>query len=279
MTERELIQKRIENWRIRPDLAPNDEKEIREFIKQAGFCYTYHIPRDTIPSLLQTISGSVDLQIAPGYSETDPFNAMLNETFRSYTRQRLFVEVIVFGKHPVIVYRDVFMRLYRLMGSSVRGGYLTRRKRNTRLENDVITFLNEKRTASRKELRLTLLTNKHRQRNELSAALESLGRQLKIVRLRQSGGNELEWATPESWHPELCGESARLDRGEAIDYLIIRLLRTAVAASRKAVHRFFRYTIPADVLDQSLNSLVQRGVIRVDSELIIDGKHALVARE
>ncbi len=277
MTQRELEQKRVELWRLRPDLAPNDEKEIREFIKEAGFCYTYHIPKDTIPSLIQTITGSVNSEKQFRFSPSDPFYEMLNETFRSYSNHKLFVEISAFGKHPVIVYRDVFARLYRILGTEVRGGYLARRKRNTKLENEIVTYLNEKGATSRRELRMTLLNKQKNNTIELSKALDALGRQLKIVRIRASN-NGLMWITPEKWNPRLCRDAADIDREEAIEYLIIRCIRIAVALSRKGLKRFFKNIIPTDVIDLHLNSLIQRKLIVTDPDLIIDGKRALKIR-
>ena len=279
MTPQELAQKRVEHWRLRPDLAPNDEKEIREFIKQAGFCYTYHIPKDTIPSLIQTISGGVTANERHTYpQQNDPFQEMLNETFRKYRRQKLFVEVGVFGKHPVIVYHDVFARLYRIIGSDVRGGYLFRRKRNTKLENNILAYLNDKGAASRRELRMAVVPPNEKSSTVLTKALDSLARQLKLVRIREGGENGLQWTTPEQWNPRLCEYAATLDRNEAIEFLIVRFIRISIATSRKALKRFFKNLLPADILDLSLNSLIQRGLVIVDPELIVDGKHALKSR-
>ncbi len=279
MTHRDLAQKRVELWRLRPDLAPNDEKEIREFIKLAGFCYTYHIPKDAIPSLIQTISGTVTSNTWNTYpQQNDPYQEMLNETFRTYHKQKLFVEVGVFGKHPVIVYRDVFARLYRIIGSDVRGGYLSRRKRNTQLENAILSFLQDKGAATRKELRLSVTKPRKKDGNELSKALDSLARQLKIIRIRQGNVIDLQWITPEHWNPQLCEEAVTLDRDEAIEFLILRFVKTAIATSRKALKRFFKHIIPSEFLDLTLNSLIQRGLVVVDPELIIDGKRALKTR-
>ncbi len=277
MTQTELAEKRVELWRLRPDLAPNDEKEIRKFIKEAGFCYTYHIPKDTIPSLIQTVSGAVN---APGRyknSPDDPFYEMINETYRSYYNQKLFIEVVVFGKHPVIVYRDVLARLYRLTGTDVQRGYLSRRKRNTNLEKAIISYLNEKGPATRRELRLSLFDKRKNSAIKLTKAIESLGRQLKVIRTRQEN-NELRWITPEKWNPHLCNEAIKIERDEAIEYLALRFLQISVASSRKALRRFFKNVIPPAVMDHTLNSLIQRGIIVIDPDLIVDGKRALKAR-
>lgn len=277
MTQTELAEKRVELWRLRPDLAPNDEKEIRKFIKEAGFCYTYHMPKDTIPSLIQTVSGSVN---APGRyknSVDDPFYEMINETFQSYYKQKLFIEVVVFGKHPVIVYRDVFTRLYRLSGADVQRGYLSRRKRNTNLEKNIISFLNENGSTTRRELRLSLLDKRKNNATRLTKALDSLGRQLKIIRTRQKN-NELRWITPETWNPHLCNKAIKIERDEAIEYLALRFLQISVASSRKALRRFFKNVIPPAVMDHTLNSLIQRGIIVIDPDLIRDGKRALKVR-
>jgi hypothetical protein len=278
MTSEEYARIRLERWRLRPDLAPNDEHEIRDFIKEAGLCYTYHIPRYTIPSLIQTISGSVTPSEQYSYMPDNPFHEMLNSTFRVFYKKKLFVEVGVFGKHPVIVYRDVFARLYRIIGTEVRGGYLTKRRRNTNLETAIISFMNEKGPVTRRELRISLLSKKKDTAVVLTKALESLGRRLKVIRIRQAGDNGLMWLTPEKWNPRLCTEAAQLERSEAIEYLILRFLNISVATSRRALKRFFNYIIPSDVTDLTLNSLIQRGLIKVDPDLIIDGKKALKSR-
>lgn len=278
MTQLELAQKRVERWRLRPDLAPNDENEIRTFIQSAGFCFTYHIAKDSIPSLIQTISGSVESNNHFGYLSGDPYHEMLHQTFRIYSKKKLFLEVGVFGKHPVIVYRDVLMRLYRIVGTDIRGGYLANRKRNTNLENAIITFLNEKGPATRRELRISLLSTRKTGGVPLSKSLESLSRQLKVVRIRQSGNEGIQWITPEKWNPRLCAEAVELKRDDAIEYLVTRFLKTAVASSRKALRRFFTNIVPPDVMDRTLNSLIQRGLVVVDPDLIIDGKKALKTR-
>ncbi len=277
MTKRELKERRVERWRLRPDLAPNDEKEIRAFIKDAGFCFTYHISKDTIPSLIQTITGSSTANNHFIYSSDDPFHEMLNETFRAYYKKKLFVEVGVFGKHPVIVYRDIFIRLYRIAGTDIRGGYLARRKRNTNLEKAIIAFLNDKGPVTRRELRISLMSKKTNS-IALTKALESLGRQLKVIRIRQAGYDGLMWITPEKWNPRLCTEASKLERDEVIEYLITRFLQTSVATSRKALKRFFNHIIPPEVMDRTLNSLIQRRLVVVDPDLIIDGKKALKTR-
>lgn len=278
MTEQELREKRVERWRLRPDLAPNNEKEVRSFIKDVGFCRTYHTPKTTIPSLIQTITGVDNSYPHFNHTHDDPYNEMLKETFRRYAQQKLFVEVGVFGKHPVIVYRDVFMRLYRIIGRDIKGGYLTRRQRNTKLETSIISLLTATGPLSRRTIRLSLHGNERSRSNAISAALESLYRQMKLIRVRYVGDDPLEWATPEQWNPCLCQKSTHLSRDEAIEYLILRFLHTAVASSRKTIHRFFKHVIPEEIIDHSVNSLVQRGLILIDPELILDGKKALKAR-
>jgi len=277
MTFEELKNKRVERWQLRPDLAPNDEKEIRQFIKRSGFCYTFHIAKDTIPSLIQTISGSADNNHVH-YSQNDPFQEMLNQTFRTYNKQKLFVEVGVFGKHPVIVYRDVFMHLYRIIGSDIRGGYLSKRQRNTKFEQSILTYIEEKGSATRKELRLALQHTIKKNSLPLTKALESLARQLKLVRIREADDNGLQWTTPEYWNSRQCSEAVKLNRDEAIEFLLLRFIDTSIATSRKSLKRFFKYIIPSENLDLSLNSLIQRGLVLIDPELIIDGKRALKIR-
>ncbi len=277
MTEQELIQHRVERWRLRPDLAPNNEKEIREFIKTAGLCYTYHISKDSLPSLIQTVSGAIHSPTRYKITLDDPFYAMINETFRSYFKQKLFVEVVIFGKHPVIVYRDVLVRLYRLTGAEIQRGTVSKRKRNTKIENEIISFLNDKGPATRRDIRLAILDKRKNTAGVLTKTLDSLGRQLKIIRSRQEN-SELLWITPEKWDPRLCDDAIKIERDEAIEYIILRFLQISIASSRKALKRFFKNVIPTDLLDHSLNSLIQRGLIVIDPDLIIDGKRALKAR-
>lgn len=278
MKLKDLAEKRTELWRLRPHLAPNNEKEIREFIKLAGFCYTYHIPRDTIPSLTQTISGIRIPKTHFPFSNTDPFREMLDETFRIYSKQKLFVEVGIFGKHPVIVYRDVFSRLYRIAGKEVRSGYINRRKRNTNIEKAVLSFLDERGPAGRREIRTSVFSNDRKEPGTLTKVLESLSRELKIIRTRRMYDTRIAWLTPEKWNPRLCEESTKIDLSDAIEYLIIRFLRISVASSRKSLKRFFQHVIPSDIMDYHLNSLIQRGLIVTDAELVLEGKRALKIR-
>jgi hypothetical protein len=278
MTIQELVRKRIERWRLRPDLAPNDEKEIRRFIKDVGFCYTFHIPKDTIPSLIQTIGGTQDVGNHFAEKPNNPYHQMLSETFAAYRKQKLFLEVGIFGKHPVTIYRDVFVRIYRVTGNHVRGGSPLRRKRNTKLEQLILEYLTEKETATRRDLRLSVLTKKQHDLNVLTRSLESLSKQLKIIRLRQSDNNELIWMRPEQWSPQLCRQASELSYDDAVEDLILRFLTTTIATSRRAVRKFFKHCIPPTLLDYRLDSLLQRGLILVDPELIIDGKKALKIR-
>jgi hypothetical protein len=278
MTLKELAQKRAELWRLRPLLAPNSEKEIREFLKLAGFCYTYYIARDTIPSITQTISGTHTPKKHFRFSHNDPFREMLDETFHAYSKQKLFVEVGIFGKHPVIVYRDVFALLYRIAGKKVRGGYIKRRKRNTNIEKDILFYLDEMGPAGRREIRASVFSNRRQNPGILTKVLESLSRQLKIIRTRRSHDAGITWITPEVWNPHLCEEATKIDLSEAIENLIIRFLRISVASSRKSLKRFFQYSIPSDIMDYHLNSLLQRGIIITDPELILRGKRALKIR-
>ncbi len=278
MKLKDLAEKRTELWRLRPHLAPNNEKEIREFIKSAGFCYTYHISRDTIPSLTQTISGTHTPKTHLLFSDTDPFREMLDETFRVYSKQKLFIEVGIFGKHPVIVYRDVFSRLYRIAGKEVRGGSIRRRKRNTNIEKAVLSFLDERGPAGRREIRASVFSNFGKDPGTLTKVLESLSRQLKIIRTRRADEIQIAWLTPEKWNARLCEESSNIDLSETIEYLIIRFLSISIASSRKSLKRFFQHVIPFDIMDYHLNSLIQRGLVVTDTELIIDGKRALKIR-
>jgi hypothetical protein len=279
MTQYDLEQCRVRRWRIRPDLAPNDEKEIRSFLKEVGYCYTYHIQNDILPSLLQTIKGTREPDKHPSGLHNDPFQEILTETFRSYERQRLFIEVNCFGKHPVIVYRDVFTRLIRLLGISSRNRRPgLPKRRTTGLEDAVLKYIREKGGATRRELRVSIIQKRKTDARRLTKALETLGQDLRIVRGRKYHNDEIFWMTPLQWYSRLPDAINYMDGEEALEYLILRFLKTTVASSRRTIRSFFKHIVAPDQLDLSLNSLIKRGLITVDPHLIIDGKRALILR-
>jgi hypothetical protein len=279
MTKHELDRNRLERWRLRPELAPNDEKEIRSFLKEMGYCYTYHVQNEILPSLIQTIKGTTERDVHPSNNHDDPFQEILTETFRSYERQRLFIELNCFGNHPVIVYRDVFIRLFRLHGGTTRRRHLgLPGKRMSGLENAVLKYIREKGGATRRELRFSLVQKRRTDARRLTRALDVLSRDLRIVRGRRYSNEEILWTTPVQWYSRLPSSVSALDTDEALEYLILRFLKTTIASSRRTIRLFFRHIVPSEHIDLSLNSLIKRGLITVDPHLILDGKRALILR-
>ncbi len=279
MTLRELQKRRIEVWRLSPGLAPNNEKEIREFLKKAGFCYTYHVQKNLLPSLIQTIKGSTELEGSFSYTNDDPFHEILSETFRIYERHKLFIEVNCFGKHPVIVYRDVFIRLYRLLCTPIRTRFSGVRRRPTRLEDSILKHINDSGGATRRELRMTFLQRKKTDARRLTRTIEALGRDLRIVRGRRTRNDEIYWMTPRQWFDKLDDLAGDLHGEESLEYIILRFLNTSIATSRRSIRNFFKTSFPPVTIDFVLNSLIQRGLITVDPNLVIDGKRALKPRQ
>ena len=125
MTTEEFEEKRIRQWRLRPEFALTTERELYQFIREVGASSLSTRKNSLYPSLVQAINGSTDHHDQRW--DRDTANSELVEKFlgRYLDTKRVF-EVILLQNCRGVVSREWMSALVALLASRKTGRGLRR---------------------------------------------------------------------------------------------------------------------------------------------------------
>ena len=271
MTPRELTALRSVRWRLKPDLALTNLDEINDFIERMGMCVQTQRDSLALPSLSQAIMGRESVPLRGG----SPVREVLNEFSSRALKKRSCIEVPFLSRFPVILSRESFTLLYAV--HKQRRGSRGMSVPRTRLERELLDFITDEESATRKLIRDRFELHRPAQRAALDRALNALRLRLDILRTGAIRGEGALYQTPLAWDQGIARRAQYFSRQEALKELVRRYVTATVATSRRRVKRVFAAVAQAEEIDRALNMLILTAAIEVDQQLVIGGKKALVA--
>ncbi|MGD0338593.1 MAG: hypothetical protein ABSB78_07365 [Bacteroidota bacterium] len=276
MTVEELQTRRIRLWHATPESALEKPKEIVAFLRELRWCFLIPKKLKTYPSLLHAITGVVECPVSP--SRLASLRLLIGDLWEYPPMVRSIVEIYAVGRAPMLVTREfcknICVFLFEGRKSPQR---LVRERQLTALEAEILSLVRTN-ACSKIQFRQALNIHTRNGNAELEQALRSLVRRLFLLRIGiDEAGRPVYRSTATILGIHSYRSSQRQRRRAAVS-LIIAYLDAVVADSRVGIKSFFRGIIPPELIDGVLYDLLLRSVLRVEPNLIINGKKALFHR-
>jgi hypothetical protein len=261
MTDQELQDRRIANWRLdgRPVRTLED---AAAFVEDVGFCLMYPLPRQELrtPVLLPTFLGAW-----VGAEENLPTwqHAFADARAREATelmirllRQHNAFEANLFGETNFLVAPSLFPFFYGLVGDrnprqTAKPGA---RSEYSPLARDAFEVIRRRGPISR--LRLRNETGGDVSSAALDRALGELWSRLRITRVDYNPQEGAFWDALYRWAPELVREGVNISVAQALSALLSKYLDCVVAAEPAEVEDFFSYLVPRSKVREAINALL-----------------------
>jgi len=276
MTRRDLIAARTNSWRLKPELALTTVEEIDEFVDAMGMCVQVPKAGVALPSLAQALIGR---ETVPSQSK-GILKEILSSFWEKAFSKRRFIEAPVLWHTPIVLSKNMFTLFYTVLKS--RRIDRAPLPRTSRLQREVIEFIAHHKVATRKQIREFISANRRAPgatQESLDRALLTLWSQLDIIRTGFIHGEGMLWQATLSWDRSIKQRARRFSRQEALKKIVEQFIVTTIATTRRHLKRTFRSVALPQEIDTAINDLLLQGTIKVDPELIIGGKRALVASD
>ncbi len=276
MTVEELQTRRIRLWHATPEGALEKPVEIVAFLRDLKWCFLLPKKLKKYPSLLQAVTGIAECRVTP--SRLASMRFLLGDLWEYPPMVRSIVEIRALGRAPVLVTREFCKNLSVFFFEGRKSSqHLVRERQLTALEGEILSLV---RTVAFSKIQFRQALNIHTQNvnTELEQALRSLERRLFLLRVGLDDGGRPKYRSAGSFLGVHSYRSSQQQRRRATEYLILAYLDAVVADSRVGIKSFFRTIVPPALIDGVLYELLLRSALRIESNLIINGKKALFHR-
>jgi hypothetical protein len=259
-----LLERRRRNFRQRPGLRVRSAREALRFVNAVGFCSTFHVFREGLPSLWEAVVGRPRPRW-PRRSHHDAGIGLTWELKDVLPRRRQVYYGKLIKTRPVLVALDAFPAFYALVRGSQRAQDYTGEYHAGRLSltaKRIMDSLMRESPRYTRGLRADCFMLEASKTREFERAMAELQQGLWIVKTeeRYEPTFSYRWDLLERWLPEAVAEGRHLGRVAALDNVLARHLRAAVYSTPAALARLF--AAPRAEVEAALGRLERAGVLR-----------------
>src|SRR6266542_7088028 len=238
-----LLGRRRGNFRQRPGLRVRSAPEALRFVNTVGFCSTFYVFPEGLPSLWEAVAGRPN----PRWPRRSHHDAGIGLTWNLKdvlpSRRQVYYGKLVKGR-PVLVALDLFPAFYALVRGPQRARDYTREYQAGRLSltaKRIMDSLMRESPQYTRGLRAECFMLEPSKTREFERAMAELQQGLWIVKTaeRYEPTFSYRWDLVETWLPEATAAGRRLSRETAVDRLIDRYLAGAVYSSAARLARLF----------------------------------------
>ncbi len=276
MTYDELRERRITLWHAAPEGTLEKPAEVVAFLRDLRWCFLLPKKNKIYPSLLQAITGNADFRVTP--SRIAAMRLLLGDVWEYPPMVRSIVEIHALGRAPMLVTKNFCKDLCIFLFEGRTSPQLMVRDRFlTPIEGEILSLVRSD-AFSKIQFRQALNIHSRNGNTEFEQALRSLERKLLLLRTGIDEKGRPKYHSTSTFLKIRSFNSSPKRQRCATESLIIAYLDGVVADSRVGIKSFFRGIIPLALIDAVLYELLLRSVLRVESNLIINGKKALFHR-
>ena len=264
-----LLARRQENFRQRPRLRVRSARDARRFVDAVGFCSTFHVFPDGVPSLWEAVVGRPRPRW-PRRSHHDPGIGLTWELKDVLPRRREVYYGKLVKQRPVLVALDLFPAFHALVRGSQRARHYLREYETGRLSlaaKRIMDSLMRESPQYTRGLRAECFMLEPSRTREFERAMAELQQGLWIVKTeeRYEPSFSYRWDLLERWLPEATAEGRRLRRSAALERVLARHLRAAVFSTPAVLARLLG--VGRGEVEAALARLARAGAIRADVEI------------
>src|SRR5215468_1034803 len=264
-----LSARRRENFRQRPGLRVRSARDARRFVDAVGFCSTFHVFPEGVPSLWEAVVGRPRPRW-PRRSHHDAGVGLTWELKNVLPHRRLVYYGKLVKARPMLVALDVFPAFYALVrGSQTARDYVGEYQagRLSVTAKRIMDSLMRESPQYTRSLRAECFMLEPSKTREFERAMAELQQGLWIVKTeeRYEPTFSYRWDLLERWLPEATALGRRLRRSTALDHLLTRYLRAAVYATPAGLARLF--AVPRTDVDAAVTRLARARAVSVGVEI------------
>jgi winged helix DNA-binding protein len=269
LDEAALLERRQRNFRQRPGLRVRSPRDALQFVNAVGFCSTFHVFPEGLPSLWEAVVG----RPRPRWPRRSHHDAGIGLTWELKDvlpqRREVYYGKLVRGR-PVLVALDLFPAFYALVrgrqtAKDYTGEYAAGRLSLT--AKRIMDNLMRESPQYTRGLRAECFMLEPSKTREFERAMAELQQGLWIVKTeeRYEPTFSYRWDLLDRWLPDAVTEGRRLGRSAALDHVIARHLCAAVFAAPAVLARLLG--VPRREVDAAVARLARRGVLRTGMEI------------
>src|SRR6266545_4798071 len=258
-----LLGRRRGNFRQRPGLRVRSAPEALRFVNTVGFCSTFYVFPEGLPSLWEAVAGRPN----PRWPRRSHHDAGIGLTWNLKdvlpSRRQVYYGKLVKGR-PVLVALDLFPAFYALVRGAQRARDYAAEYQAGRLSataKRLMESLVRESPQYTRGLRAESFMLEPSKTREFERAMAELQQGLWIVKTeeRYEPTFSYRWDLLEAWLPETVAAGRRLSRERALEHLVARYARAAVFTRERLLQRLFG--CPAADVTRAVGRLVERGAL------------------
>ncbi len=244
-------------------------REALRFINAVGFCSTFHVFPEGLPSLWEAVVGRPN----PRWPRRSHHDAGIGLTWELKDvlprRREVYYGKLVKGR-PMLVALDVFPAFYALVRGSQTAQDYTREYHAGRLSltaKRIMDSLARESPQYTRGIRAECFMLEPSKTREFERAMAELQQGLWIVKTeeRYEPSFSYRWDLLERWLPDAAAEGRRLRRGAALERILARHLRAAVYSTPAVLARLL--AVPRADVEVAVARLERSGVVRAGVEI------------
>ena len=264
-----LLARRRENFRQRPGLRVKSARDARRFVDAVGFCSTFHVFPEGVPSLWEAVVG----RPRPRWPRRSHHDAGIGLTWELKNvlphRREVYYGKLVKSR-PVLVALDLFPAFHALVRGSQRARQYVGEYQAGRLSltaKRIMDSLMRESPQFTRGLRAECFMLEPSRTREFERAMAELQQGLWIVKVeeRYEPSFSYRWDLLERWLPEAAAEGRRLSRSAALDRVLARHVLAAVYSTPLLLARLFG--VSRTEIDAALSRLARSGTVRAGVEI------------
>ncbi len=264
-----LLERRRANFRQKPGLRVRSAPAALRFVNEVGFCSTFHVFPEGLPSLWEAVVGRPN----PRWPRRSHHDAGIGLTWELKDvlprRRQVYYGKLLKGR-PVLVALDVFPAFYALVRGAQRARDYRREYHAGLLSltaRRIMDSLMRESPQYTRGLRAECFMLEPSRTREFERAMAELQQGLWIVKTeeRYEPTFSYRWDLVERWLPEATAEGRRLRRAAALDRVLARHLRGAIYSTAAVLSRLF--AVPRAEVEAAVARLGRSGVLRAGVEI------------
>jgi len=273
MTEAELLQARLEKWRLTGQPIRTLE-EARDFTESVGFCLMYPTrPMPLLPTFIGAWVGGKDRLPTWQLAFADPRAQSATELMVRLLRNKSAYEAKLFDENNnFLVAPSVFPFYYALVGerNPKQPPKPKPRSEYSPLACDAFEVIRNNGPISKQKLQERLGGDVSMA--GLDRALVELWSKLRITRVDYNPEQGAFWDVLYRWAPDAVGEGMGLSVGVALSALVSKYLDCVIAADQGEIETFLSNFVPRFRVREAINALLAAREV----SFVHVGSHSLI---